>query len=31
MVHTVVNRLNDPEKKMLSPVLQVWQTMLKEK
>ena len=31
MVHTVVNRLNDSEKKMLSPVLQVWQTMLKEK
>lgn len=30
MVHTVVNRLNDSEKKMLSPVLQVWQTMLKE-
>ena len=31
MVHTVVNRLTAPEKKMLSPVLQVWQTMLKEK
>ena len=31
MVHTVVNRLNDSEKKLISPVLQVWQTMLKEK
>jgi len=31
MVHTVVNRLNDSEKKMLSPVLRVWQTMLMEK
>ena len=30
MVHTVVNRLTASEKKMLSPVLQVWQTMLKE-
>ena len=31
MVHTVVNRLTDPEKKLLSPVLQVWLSMLKEK
>ena len=31
MVRTVVNKLNDPEKKMLSPVLQIWLAMLKEK